>query len=224
MTNFPFKSADTAREVLGEYLLFSSINVYTLRPLPDNVSLLSVLGTIEERIPQVFFHNIDSIYIGHFEEFEKRSINAFYSHGALFVTNDQSSEADLIDDIVHETAHAVEKMFPEHIYDASLESEFLSKREKLFNRLKREGWDFKISQFLDTHYTREFDELLYMEIGYPSLASLTHDLFNSPYGITSLQEYWANGFEAYFLGDAQRIKSLSPQVYKKITTLIEKYK
>lgn len=224
MSNYRFKTSDQAREVLGEYLLFGKINVYTLRSLPDHIDLQAVLDAIEERIPQVFFHNIDSIYIGHFEEFEKNSVNAFYSHGALFITNEQSSQEDLLDDIVHESAHAVEKMFPEYIYDISLESEFLSKREQLFNRLKRENWNVEISQFLDIKYTKEFDELLYMEIGYPLLASLTYDLFNSPYGITSIQEYWANGFEAYFLGDAQKIKSLSPQIYKKIIAIIEKYK
>jgi len=222
--NFEFNNSEQAKQKLGEYVIFGTINVYTLRPLPANIDLQVTLDTIEERIPRVFFHNIDSIYIGHFEEFEKKDVNAFYSHGALFITNEQSSQEDLLDDIVHEAAHAVEKMFPEYIYDASLENEFLLKREKLFNRLKRENWDVKISQFLDTQYTREFDELLYMEIGYPLLTSLTYDLFNSPYGVTSIQEYWANGFEAYFLGDAQRIKSLSPQIYKKIITLTQKYK
>ena len=192
--------------------------------MPSHVDLRLVLDTIEERVPKVFFHNIDSIYVGQFKEFEEKQINAFYSHGAIFVTNLQDNEQDLLDDITHEVAHAVERMFPEYIYDDQLESEFLARRQRLFNRLKREGWDIDIDRFLNIHYTSDFDELLHMEIGYPLLASLTHDLFNSPYAVTSLSEYWANGFEEYFIGDAERIKILSPQIYKKIVTLTEKYK
>jgi hypothetical protein len=220
---YNFKSSADAQKQLGEHTLFGKINVYTINSLPNQVNLQSVLGTIEKKVPKVFFHDIDSIYIGYFKEFEEREINAFYSHGALFVTNDQDDDRDLLDDLVHETGHAVERMFPEYIYDEALDQEFLAKRQILFNRLKREGQNFNISQFLDIHYTEEFDELLYMEIGYPLLASLTYDIFNSPYAITSLQEYWANGFEEFFIGESRRIKNISPQIYKKIITLTEKY-
>ena len=223
MTSLNFKSSEEAKKELGEYILFGSIQVYTIKPLPDNVNLGSVLQTIEEKVPKVFFHNVDSIYIGQFKEFEERHVNAFYSDRAIFVTNHQDNSEDLLDDIVHETAHAVERMFPAYIYDHYLEHEFLSKREKLFRRLKAEDWDVKIGPFLEAEHSQEFDQFLYMNIGYPLLTSLTSDLFNSPYAITSLQEYWANGFEHYFIGDSQRIKNISPTLYKKIITLTDKY-
>jgi len=46
-------------------------------------------------------------------------------------------------------------------------------------------------------------------------------LFYSPYAITSLREYWANGFENYLLGDKQMLRDLSPILYNKIETIID---
>jgi len=45
-------------------------------------------------------------------------------------------------------------------------------------------------------------------------------LFYSPYAITSLREYWANGFENYLLGDRERLKDLSPILFRKVEEII----
>ena len=50
-----------------------------------------------------------------------------------------------------------------------------------------------------TEYNKKFDNFFANEVGYPTLLSLTMGLFVSPYGATSIQEYFANGFEKYFL-------------------------
>jgi len=221
---FNLKPSEQAKKELGEHSLFGRVNIYTLQPLPDHIDLEYVIETIRKRVPSVFFHDVDSIFIGRFKEFEEKDVNAFYSDGALFITNEQTTDEDLLDDIVHETAHAVERMFPEYIYDHDLESEFVGKRKRLFQRLKSDGWDVDLDDFVQVGYSKDFDELLYMEIGYPILSAHTVDLFNSPYGATSIQEYWANGFEGFFLKNPQRIKEISPQIYNKITTLINKYR
>jgi len=57
-------------------------------------------------------------------------------------------------------------------------------------------------------------------VGYPLLTSLTVDIFPSPYGATSLREYFANAFEKYFMEESERVREISPQVYKKIEELI----
>ena len=221
---FNLKSSKQAKKELGEHSLFGRVNVYTLQPLPEHIDLQHVIETVEERVPSVFFHDIDSIFIGHFKEFDENDSNAFYSDGALFITNKQSTDEDLLDDIVHETAHAVERMFPEYIYDSELEAEFVGKRKRLFQRLKSDGWDVDLDDFVQVGFSKEFDEFLYMGVGYPILSAHTTDLFNSPYGATSIQEYWANGFEGFFVRSPHRIKKISPQIHNKITTLINKYR
>ncbi len=37
-----------------------------------------------------------------------RSFNSVYEDGAIYITNDQDDELDMVDDIVHEAAHAIE--------------------------------------------------------------------------------------------------------------------
>ena len=69
---------------------------------------------------------------------------------------------------------------------------------------------------LNIEYSEEFDEFLYKSIGYEKLANISTGLFVSPYGITSLREYFANGFEEYFIRDPFYLKKISPQIFNKI--------
>ena len=73
--------------------------------------------------------------------------------------------------------------------------------------------------YLNSEYSPSFDEFLSDVVGYPTLVSLTMGLFASPYGATSLQEYFANGFEKYYLGLGRRVKEVSPALYNIITNL-----
>jgi hypothetical protein len=55
------------------------------------------------------------------------------------------------------------------------------------------------------------------------LTSLTNEIFYSPYAATSLREYYANGFEAYFhKRDLAFLKNISPALYNIYTELAEK--
>ena len=57
---------------------------------------------------------------------------------------------------------------------------------------------------------------LYDSIGYDVLNQITPGLFCSPYGATAIREYFANGFEFFFLKDREMVKQISPQLYKKL--------
>ena len=60
---------------------------------------------------------------------------------------------------------------------------------------------------------------LYADVGYPLLTSLTMGLFISPYAATSLREYFARGFEEYYIGDRKYLTNISPVLYNKIEYL-----
>ena len=70
-------------------------------------------------------------------------------------------------------------------------------------------------------YNLEFDDYLYGTVGYPILQTLSIGLFPDAYGITSIREYFASGFEMYFLGDRDYLKKISPILYKKIRELLQ---
>lgn len=198
-----------------------TVQVVIKDPLPTSVKLDSVLQQLEKVMPPHFWYNCDSILIGQFDELDAKQVQAAYMDGAIYVTNDQSSEEDLFDDVIHEFAHSVEDMSGAELYaDGELEREFLVKRNNLFNILSNYGYN-KVDKesYLDVEYSEKFDAFLHQTVGYERLALLTADLFVSPYGATSLSEYFANGFEHYFLGKAHIVKELSPVLYNKLSTI-----
>jgi hypothetical protein len=69
-------------------------------------------------------------------------------------------------------------------------------------------------------YDSKLDLFLYKEIGYGNLCSMTMGLFVSPYGATSLREYFANGFEEFFSGDREYLKRISPELFNKLMGVI----
>jgi hypothetical protein len=63
---------------------------------------------------------------------------------------------------------------------------------------------------------------LYTQIGYPALSAYANGLFYSPYASTALREYFARGFEAYFLHkDLKTLANISPILYNRIETLAD---
>ena len=205
-----------------ERTIYGDILVLVKDPLSEEIDLGYCLEQIEQAVPRVLVYGLDSIIIGSFPEFAERQINAFYRDGAIYVSNLQDDDDDFIDDVIHEIAHLVEKTYGALIYaDQKVTREFLGKRQRLFYLLKAEGFDVAPKDFMETEYSKEFDMYLFQEVGYPLLTQLTMGLFLTPYGVTSLPEYFAESFEYYFLKDREYVKTLSPACYKKIEELRE---
>ena len=135
----------------------------------------------------------------------------------------QDNAKDMADDIVHEIAHSLEERFADTIYgDGRLQREFLGKRERLYQILKANGencQEYK-NYFHDLDYNAKFDDYLVNQVGYKKLASYIEGLFYSPYAATSVREYFARGFEAYFfVKDHKYLEKISPVLYNRMETL-----
>jgi len=199
--------------------------VYMVKPFTNDVDFSSVLQKIEDYIPQHLMNNFEGIYVGNFSDFNKkgRPFNAVFKDGAIYISNNQDDGEDLIDDIIHEISHSIEEDegLNDIIYgDGALESEFLAKRQSLYHLLDKPT--VNMGYYLEPEYNKGFDKHLYNDLGYDYLRTISSRLFYSPYAITSLREYWANGFENYILGDTRRLKDLSPVLFKKVTEVINK--
>ena len=197
---------------------------FVVNPFTNDVNFSSILRRIEDLIPEHLMNGFEVIYIGQFKDFHKkgRPFNATFKDGAIYISNDQDDDEDLIDDIIHELAHSIEKdeKFNNIIYgDGEVESEFLAKRQSLYHLLDKPTTN--MVYYLNPEYDKAFDKHLYKDLGYDYLRTAGSGLFYSPYAITSLKEYWANGFENYLLGDALKLRDLSPVLFKKITELLE---
>ena len=92
----------------------------------------------------------------------------------------------------------------------------------MWQTLKNAGFSYPIEEFLNLKYSEKFDNFLHQNIGYETLHIYLSNLFYSPYGATSLNEYFANGYEAFFMKqEVSRLKRLSPALYKKLTELLD---
>ena len=212
---------ERAKNSVKERKIFGNVNFFIKDPIVGDVSVGNVIRRLEEVIPTHLTYGLDFVYVGEFKEFEERGINAFYEDGTIYVANTQDDDEDMIDDITHEVAHLVESMHGLEIYgDGDIKAEFLGTRRRLYHIVSAEGYDSTMFKFMKPEYSREFDEFLYEKIGYVNLEALTRGLFRSPYAAVSLSEYFADGFEAYFLKREENyLKDLSPMLYNKLERL-----
>ena len=226
MSEYIKKSSKRFKDSFHEKELWST-KVYVKDELPKNFDLNIVLNKMKSSIHRNYFRLVDYIMIGQFDFLEKKEFDAAYDNGTIYLKNDHEKELNMADDIVHEVAHAVEEKYQELIYsDNLIQREFSAKRQRLYSMLEEEiPENLDIQSYLETEYSSNFDNFLYYDVGYPLLRVLTSELFFSPYGITSLSEYFANGFEGYHYDKSfKRLRDVSPELFKKIELIDEEIK
>ena len=221
MKEYITEGANKSKSDFKQYKIHGKPFVFTA-PFENVINLQLIKKKIENLIPEHFFDNVDEFFVGYFDEFFKdgREYNAMFKDRAIYLSPDQDNEKDLLDDILHELAHAVEEKNESDIYgDGRLEREFVAKRNTLYHLLDDEEYD--LEDYENAEYDYKFDQHLYRGVGYDKLRTISSGLFYSPYAITSLREYWANGFENYLLGNKNKLKELSPALYSKIDSFFE---
>jgi len=217
--NWLSESAKKGRKLKDMFNL-SGVDVFIKDMTPEHIDDEFVFDYISARIPFHLSRGIDVIYVGLFPEMIDREINAYYEDGAIYVTNNQDDEMDMIDDIIHELAHAVEVNNQQFIYGSGmLQREFKAKRRNLYT-LIQEMYDVPNNFLSDIEYNRQIDDFLYKTIGYDILNQMVANIFVSGYAATSVSEYFARGFEEYFIGDKDSLQKMSPVLYKIIDRLV----
>ena len=217
------ESVRRAKRLKDQYQM-NGVTVFIKDSLPEEVDPDFVFNYIGSRIPLYLTSNIDMIYVGQFPEMKERDINAFYENDAIYVTNEQDDEMDMIEDIVHEISHAVEHYNREVIYgDGKLQREFIAKRKRLSALLSQKynvPGDFNINFEFD----RAIDDFLFRDVGYDVLNQVCVNIFPSGYAATSISEYWAIGFEEFFLGDPSKLQTMCPVLSNRLRVLIKELK
>ena len=211
---------ETIKKKMKERKLFGKIYVWVKDHPPEEVNIDEALQIIAQKIPEHFFTDIEALYIGQFPELIKRNLNALLEDGAIYVSNNIFDTEDLLKNIVHEIAHSIEEKYSDIVYDdSSVINEFVAKRIQLKKVLNLNNYKTTNQDFENINYDENFDNYLYQDIGYPILHTLTTNLFVSPYAATSFREYFANGFEHYYLTDYIGVKSISPKLFLLISKL-----
>lgn len=200
--------------------MLKGIDIYVKDQLPQEIDVDFVIQYVAKRLPDHVLTNIDIIYVGKFQDLIDRDVNALWQNGAIYITNDQDSEIDMIDDLIHEIAHSNEKQFQQIIYeDGKMEREFLVKRKSLARILVNLKYSPPPTFIHSSEYDKAIDDFLYEKITYQTLWQLIPGIYISPYAATSLREYWAKGFEEFYMGKKEDLRSVSPVLFSKLMQL-----
>jgi len=217
--NWVEKSITESKKLRTHYRM-KNIDIYIKDMLPEHINPDRVFKFISKRVPAHLMSRVDIIYVGQFDIFKEKETNAVYDDGAIYLTNEQDNEDDMIDDIIHEIAHSVEEKYFDFIYgDQTLKKEFLGKRQRLYSILSVNEYK-PYNKVKNTYlYDQQIDMYFYKEVGYDRMWYLINGLFLSPYAATSLREYFAVGFEQYYLKDRSQIKKECPFLYNKLAEI-----
>jgi hypothetical protein len=211
----------TKGKKMRDHFNLAGVDVFIKDVLPESIDVQFVFEYISSRIPFFFMTGIDIIYIGYFPEMKEREVNAYFEDGAIYVTNKQDDEMDMIEDIIHEIAHAVETNHQEFIYSTGvIQREFVSKRQRL-EPLLSQSYNVPSDFVVNFEYDEGIDDFLFRDVGYDALEQIAVNIFQSPYSITSVREYWAKGFEELFIGDQGTLRAISPVLYKVLISLVK---
>ena len=191
----------------------------------DSIDIERVIAQVEEILPSSFLSEVEMILVGDFDEFRDRQISAAYKDGALYISNVQADENDMVDDIIHEISHSLEEPYGYDLYyDEKLKNEFLQKRDRLHKILWANEFKVPKSFFADVEYSEELDNYLLNKVDFAKLTQFCVGLFINAYAPTSLREYFATGFTDFFMEPSghEYLKRISPVLYKKINDLYDR--
>ena len=210
-----------------EYHLYD-IPVSILNPLPEHINIEDILNRIKDLVPYEICSDLEGIYIGEFSELKDRKIQAMSKDGVIYLSSfkdhPEVTEEVITNNIIHEVAHFLEDRLHYEIYgDDAIEKEYIGKKKRLIELLRANSVSFHGmgKLFFSEDYVDELDDFLFKELGYDNLSALTPGLFLSPYSVTSIREYFANGFEEYLIGDRNYLQQISPQLYNNLENLME---
>ncbi len=204
--------------------MLHGIDVNIVNEFDVDINIKDVFSSLTSLIPKKFFKNIDIIYVGAFDILKKRNLDALYLDGAIYISNNQKNEHDLASNIAHEVAHNIIYLTNGEVFRVNnLEGEFIEKRKTIFNRIKAQKKPVNLKKFLNPYFDQEFDDYLFREIGYDLLNVLSYDIVVNPYSLTSIEEYFATGFDYYFFKDKIFLRKKCPELLDIIITLEEEF-
>jgi len=209
-------------KTLKDHYKLHDIDVFIKDKFTTNLDFDFCLKQVASKIPSYLLSGIDIIYVGQFDFLNKREISALYDKGAIYITNVQEDEQDIIEDIIHEISHSLEERYSDFIYsDGKMMREFLGKRKKLYFLLKSQGQNPPTELQTKIEFDQSIDDYLYKQVGYKLLWNLVTGLFISPYSVTDLREYFAVGFEYYVQGDYTTVKQMCPTLFTRLEELFD---
>ena len=133
-------------KIIQENVSINQVDIDISSEMSDHVNVAKVLTIFRGSLPKGYFKNLNGIKIVDLEEFDQRNISAKYSADdrILYISAErQDSNADMLDDLLHEMGHHTETLYGDFIYgDGAIKDEFIMKRMQLRFELGSDGYDY----------------------------------------------------------------------------------
>lgn len=195
------------------------------KPLKKDIDIEKVMGLLRSNLPVSSYTGINNVYFGEFDILKRRSLTALHHKDNIYISSEElTSEKEILDDLVHEFAHRFEENNSERIYeDGKIINEYLGKMNRLHDLIVQDhnldDYGVTYFDFINTQFDSEFDKFLFNGIGYDKITNIAPTLFIRPYAATSVREYFATGFEDYYLEGGLQLKKISPILHSRIELL-----
>lgn len=195
------------------------------KPLQKDIDIEKVMGLLRSNLPVSSYVGINNVYFGEFDILKKRSLTALHHKNNIYISSEElTSEKEILDDLVHEFAHRFEENNSEKIYeDGKIINEYLGKMNRLHDLITQdynlEEHGLSYFDFINTEFEPKLDKFFYETVGYTEIENMAPTLFIRPYAATSVREYFATGFEDYYLEGGLQLKKISPILHSRIEML-----
>jgi len=207
---------------------FFGIDLTIDDPLPSNFGMSKVFEN--QTLSKLFNHYVQAkweiagIHVGDYELLTVRAITALFvkEEQKLYLSNERDNENSLIEDIIHEFSHVIEDFVGDFLHqDGQLVKEFLRKRNQLMMALRGPFSlsSQQISMFSNPEFDINFDMFLFEDLGYDKITPYTRKIFIEPYAATSINEYWATGFEKYYQSLFRELQLSCPVLAEKLVAV-----
>ena len=195
------------------------------KPLKKDIDIEKVMGLLRSNLPVSSYVGINNVYFGEFDILKRRSLTALHHKDNIYISSEElTSEKEILDDLVHEFAHRFEENNSEKIYeDGKIINEYLGKMNRLHDLITQdynlEEHGLSYFDFINTEFDPKLDKFFYETVGYTEIENMAPTLFIRPYAATSVREYFATGFEDYYLEGGLQLKKISPILHSRIEML-----
>ncbi len=99
------KSIQESKSIKDHYKLHH-INIFIKDKLPKTLNFEQCIHLVSRMIPSHLLKAIDIVYVGKFSFLDDMDFSALYKDGAIYLSNKQDDEEQIIEDLIHEVANS----------------------------------------------------------------------------------------------------------------------
>jgi hypothetical protein len=213
-----------------EWYIYNKILIYIKNNLKLSINMNYVIEIIENIIPKhIFNNNIDTIFIGEFQELKNKNLDVIYKEKSIYISNTkQYTNESLIYCILLGVGYSLLYSQKDYLFkDNIIQIEFLKKRVQLSNILKYyvEKGILEYEKLISIDYYRMLESVVvHLLESLPrdkNILNALNEIYITNFGMFSIENYVIDGYvELLYTKDLSKFKRVYPELFLKLDKLI----